>query len=526
MAGKPAAHYEFELDLSRPLSSRDWKSAYISFIDDIREKLGARSVHSIPILPAEQDEPTQWLDVVLRTTQNHAVRLRTRVNNLYKTGYRPENHHQWFELSDAAGKPQNLIDGSTNLGFSGGHDHLLSSNGGNWSWKQVNVGLTPLREAVDNLSRTADRRERARSLLVASLMINEAIKFNDVRDFFAGLYSESSVFPSEYVNLVRGWGNISARLRNSHDSDDLARELNISENNLGIRTLLDATGTVGVIKDCHARLVKKRMLVNPKGYRGVPQGQPLVEVLSVSINNSTTTSGESSLYGTIKVTDGLFSQYIYDRSRDNSERIYAGDTILLTGPTRSISALDSFTIDVDLTDKNSVSSDKFSYGQVSWNVYLTAANEYDKPLLMDIGDKSGSVTVNYIVLSNAVQATVEVTLINTGDEKDFAEVYGLITARSSKFSNESMLFWKTKNDDDIKVSANQLLPLMRSAIAVSLDSSLVIRAELFDRDTRTNSSKEIANGTLTFAPYLSGTYTESISGKCGEIQVKVTWKDI
>ncbi|XP_057958613.1 uncharacterized protein LOC131151386 [Malania oleifera] len=230
------------------------------------------------------------------------------------------------------------------------------------------------------------------------------------------------------------------------------------------------------------------------------EGQPLVELFSVTLNG---TDSEIYLYGTITVTDGLLCQYIYDRNRNNPEPIYAGDTILLNGPPRSISAVDSFTIDVDLADENKVSSNgEISYGQGSWNVYLTATNEYDKPLSMDIEGKNGSVTLSYIVFSNAVEATVQVTLIHA-DGKNTAEVFGLITARSDKVSNESMLFWKTSNENDLQVNLNGPIPLLRSAVAVPLDSSLIIRAELSNRERETNSNKEIAHDEIVFAPYLS-----------------------
>ncbi|CAL5444789.1 unnamed protein product [Camellia sinensis] len=50
------------------------------------------------------------------------------------------------------------------------------------------------------------------------------------------------------------------------------------------------------------------------------------------------------LYGTFTVTDGQSSQSIYNRSRDHYESISPGQIALLTGPTRSISACDSFTM--------------------------------------------------------------------------------------------------------------------------------------------------------------------------------------
>ncbi|XP_057958714.1 uncharacterized protein LOC131151491 [Malania oleifera] len=294
-------------------------------------------------------------------------------------------------------------------------------------------------------------------------------------------------------------------------------ELNIPENAMGIQTLVQAMLLLGIIKD--SALGGKRMLLSSVAHRSTTmEGQPLVELFSITLNG---TDGEIYLYGTITVTDGLLCQYIYDRNMNNPESIYAGDTILLSGPPRSISALDSFTIDVDL----SASNDEISYGQGSWNVYLTATNEYDKPLSMDIEGKNGLVTLSYIVFSNAVEATVQVTLVNA-DGKETAEVFGLITARSDKVSNESMLFWKTSNENDLQVNLNGPIPSLRSAVAVPLDSSFIIRAELSNRDKETNSNKEIAHDEVVFAPYPTGSYTKNIFGKYGEVQVEVIWENI
>ncbi|XP_057958717.1 uncharacterized protein LOC131151494 [Malania oleifera] len=514
---KTPVYYEFELEIPDEFPDGDWE-AYRNLINHIREVLAVRRVHSIPMLANEEDRPSTWIDIKLRTSDDYAVWFRTRADNLYLVGYRLHDQQQWFEFSDENEKPQDLIGGSKSLGHSGSYDALMGRRAGNWEWEHVNVGLFSLRQAVESLQ-YANRQQRARSLQLVIMMINEAIRLNDIRDFFT-VHTEENVFPSEFINQMRGWGNVSARVRNLEENADPNMELIIPENSMGLRTILQAIALLGIIKDCHVRHLRgNRMLLSSIAYRSTtPQGQQLVELFSVTLNG---TSGEIYLYGTITVTDGLLSQYIYNRNRNNPEAIYANDTLLLSGPPRSISALDSFTIDVDLLASN----EEISYGQGSWNVYLTATNEYDKPLSTDIEGRNGSVRLSYIVFSNAVQATVEVTLVNA-DGKNTADVFGIITARSDKVSNESMLFWKTSNENNLQVSLNRPVSLLRSAVAVPLDSSLRIRAQLFDRDRESNSNKEIAHDTVAFPPYLSGTHTRNISGRHGQVQVKVTWKNI
>ncbi|XP_057958721.1 uncharacterized protein LOC131151497 [Malania oleifera] len=510
-------YIEFELEIPDEIPDGDWE-AYRDLIDRIREAVAVRTVQSIPVLANEERTPSTWIDINLRLandSRGSSVWFRTRADNLYLVGYRLHNQQQWFEFSDENGKAQNLIDRSTNLGFSGSYGSLMNRRAGNWEWEDVMVGLFPLRRAIENIYNT-ERRDRARSLQVVILMINEAIRLNNIRNFFTENTYEIA-FPSEFVNHVHGWGNISERVRDVDENADPNMELNIPENSMGIQTLAQAIVLLGIIKD--SALGGKRMLLSSVVHRSTtPQGQQLVELFSVTLNG---TSGEIYLYGTITVTDGLLSQYIYNRNRNNPEAIYANDTLLLSGPPRSISALDSFTIDVDLLASN----DEISYGQGSWNVYLTATNEYDKPLSTDIEGRNGSVRLSYIVFSNAVQATVEVTLVNA-DGKNTADVFGIITARSDKVSNESMLFWKTSNENNLQVSLNRPVSLLRSAVAVPLDSSLRIRAQLLDRDRQSNSNKEIAHDTVAFPPSLSGTLTRNISGRHGQVQVKVTWKNI
>ncbi|CAL5391801.1 unnamed protein product [Camellia sinensis] len=239
-------------------------------------------------------------------------------------------------------------------------------------------------------------------------------------------------------------------------------------------------------------------------------GRPMVEVFSVRINRI---DGEK-LYGTITVTDGLSTQFIYNRSRDHYESISPGETALLTGPARSISASDSFTIDVALKDKDKLSpDDDVSSEQIPWNVY--DSNKYNEPLYDDVPGKNGSVTVNYVVLRKALEATVEVTLVNRGGENSLP-VYGLLTARNGNFMNESVLFRK-KSDEHVDVRPEQPIPLSRSVVAVPSNSSLIVWAGLMDHNG------EIAKGTAEFPAQLSGTAQKNIFGQDGEIRVKVTW---
>ncbi|XP_057954131.1 60 kDa jasmonate-induced protein-like [Malania oleifera] len=513
--------FTVELDLSnRP--TRHWPT-YKSFIKDLRRRLGVRFSHNRPVLPPETRTPSRWFEVILRTGEDYAVRFFMRGDNLYLVGYRMENGQEWYEFTetDDEGNIQRLIPGSTLLGFSGNYKALLSA--ANRSWEDVRVSWNDLRMAVGNLN-TDEGRQRARSLLNVIIMINEAIRFEHLSDYFSANCDESLPFSSSFQSLVRKWGNLSGRLLRADMDPDLYYFRLPDPNYLEIHTAEQAAAALGILKDCVSRVQSLRRVPRMAMNDGDElYGVPLVEVFSVRIN--TGYGDQVGLCGMVTVTDGLSCQYIYNKTREDPESIYTGDTILLTGPARPISAYDSFIIDFNLIDVcRGPSYDEISNGQISWNVFVTT-NAYDKPLLKDVEGKNGSVTVNYVVLRNAVEATVEITLIN-GDQKDPTEVYGLITARSDKFPNESTLFRKTSEDEDIELRPGNDIPLLRSAVAVPLNSSqLTVRAELFNRDREAISSKEIANGTAVFPTSLSGTSAKSIFGKYGEIQVKVTWID-
>ncbi|KAL7265713.1 hypothetical protein ACSBR1_003489 [Camellia fascicularis] len=196
-------------------------------------------------------------------------------------------------------------------------------------------------------------------------------------------------------------------------------------------------------------------------------GRPMVEVFSVRINHI---DGEK-LYGTITVTDGLSTQSIYNRSRDHYESISLGQTTLLTGPARSISASDSFTIDVALKDKDKLSPDD------------DVSKWFGDGQLRSVEESARGYCGSYARRPSG---------------KNSLPVYGLLTARNGNFMNESVLFRK-KSDEHVDVRPEQSIPLSRSVVAVPSNSSLIVWAVLMDHNG------EIAKGTAEFPAQLSGT---------------------
>ncbi|CAL5378896.1 unnamed protein product [Camellia sinensis] len=502
---------EFTVEFNVESSS----GAYRDFIEGLRVQLRERFSHNLPVLPPQQNPPTRWFDVVLRTNNdNHLIRLRIRRDNLYVDGYQMYNSTQWWEFGRTSSTSR-LIVGSELLGFEGGYNALQDAAGQRMN--RIDLGQTPLTAAVNRLALPTTSTTRARSLIVVIQMISESLRFTRISDHLIATFSSSSPPPNWMLALEHGWGDLSAALlRADADPNNFFRLP--QPNAMNIVSALDAVSVLGILLRS-TRASPSSSLIRAL-LATLVVGRPLVEVFTVRINNIDE-EDPGQLYGTITVTDGLSSQYIYNRSRDNYESISPRDTTLLIGPiARSFSAYGSFTIDVALKDKDKLSpDDDVSSGQISWNVF-NITNEYDKPLYDDVPGKYGSVTVNYVVLSDAVEATVEVTLIN-GDGENSADVYGLITARNGNFMNESVLFRKISNEH-IDVKPGHPIPLSRSVVAVPRNSSLIVRADLMDHDNL-SPDDEIANGTARFPAQLSGTSQKNISGKYGEIQVKVTW---
>ncbi|KAK9292814.1 hypothetical protein L1049_020794 [Liquidambar formosana] len=160
--------------------------------------------------------------------------------------------------------------------------------------------------------------------------------------------------------------------------------------------------------------------------------------------------------------------------------------------------------------------------QIMWHSH-NLPKDYDTFLFEEVKGLFSWEKLCYVVFLDATTATLEVTLIN-GEEENSTKLYGKLTARNGDFLDESAakseLFCKTLAEN-IVVSRGQLIPLSRSLVAVSLDSYLIVEAELWDSFNGNEIAKGIAE--IPAQPYGTGTSEKTICGEYGEIKVKVTW---
>ncbi|XP_028792480.1 ribosome-inactivating protein charybdin-like [Neltuma alba] len=321
---------EFTEELNVETSTR---GDYRDFIQNLRRRLGVRSSHNRPALAVQRNPPTRFFDLVLRTN-DHSVSFRFRMDNLYLLGYQMENG-QWLEFDnrDRNNQPVHLITepGTNFLGFDGSYGGL--ERAAHQTTEQMRVGVHSLDYAINQLAVTTSGEARARSLVVVIMMICESTRlipvFNYVADSFDNRPrttrdSEGQIQPW-IMDLVRSWDPLSSALLRADAYPEERFQLGpnnirIPPENREIRTMADAIAILGILLG---------LCFYPKGPKRLPRmasaddddgqcflGLPLLQVFSVQINNI---DGEDpgQLYGTIILENGLYTQFIYNRTSDN-----------------------------------------------------------------------------------------------------------------------------------------------------------------------------------------------------------------
>ncbi|KAK9279551.1 hypothetical protein L1049_013230 [Liquidambar formosana] len=360
-------------------TTSDW-AAYRRFIEGLRRELTVRFnlsfSHNRPILPPQQNPPTQWSDINLKKLNENrdslrVITLRIRMCNLYLDGYQMGTSEQWMDFGNNT--TPKLIPGSSPLNFDG--SYVTSQRVGGPRRDDVKLSQNNFKKVVYQLATSTDSEVRAQSLLVMIQMICESIRFIRISNYLATTFKQDLTAPDWMLALENGWGDLSAALLNA-DADPECGFYLPPDNPMHITMAEQAVAIIAML--VQGSPSERAFLDGVVKDGKYPQRRPLVEVFSVRINDNISGQDPVDLYGTITVTDGLGCQNIYNRKRENYESIHPGETALLTGPVRSISAYGSFTINVALMDDSERSpNDEFSDKQISWNVFNTT-NEYDK----------------------------------------------------------------------------------------------------------------------------------------------------
>ncbi|CAG9989175.1 unnamed protein product [Clonostachys byssicola] len=249
-------------------------------------------------------------------------------------------------------------------------------------------------------------------------------------------------------------------------------------------------------------------------YSTFAQGQPLLEIFYVRINSF---DGEvpGQLYGAITVTDSARTHGIWEHKQDKYVEIYPGDNVLLEGPDGPLSAADEFYIQLHLRDYD---DDSIAEDTVVFNP-LDSLTEYDVFRNREVAGNNGSVTVGYVAITDGLYAQITVILID-GDGNNPAKVYGEITAKNGY--GQSELFRKSNSSQHVDVKPQHEIPLSRTVIAVPTTGTLRVDANLWEHDA-TSGDDEIAFGSVEFQPLYKMSEKKTITGECGEVEVRVSW---
>lgn len=471
--------------------------SYRSFIVRLRNKVkDVKRSHGLPVLPLQETTPTKFFEVVL-TSGTKSLSLRLRRDNLYLIAYGRGNggNVQWNEFNDTG----RLILGSNILPFGSNYQELVQR--ANQRRDKLQLGQAKLMGAVEELAKiNPSDADQAKSLLVIIGMVCESVRLEAICDHIVThYYSDDNPHP-QIEQLENLWSGLSAALF-AHDQNPQTPIPNNIPIGLNITTYPGIVEVLGILHQARPRLVE------------------VFDMRILNINGEGEDRGQ--LYGTVTAANGLQSDCIYRRDREDHESIEAGQHASLNGPSRTISASDDFTIDFNLMNKGAPSpNDQIARSRIAWNAN-DQTNKYDELRTDTINSHYGSVALDYVVMSNAAEALVEVVLVNK-DREDPADVYGEIYAQTSSFPDKRIKLFRRESHDHVGVHLHSCVPLLRSALAVPMDASLTISASLGDHG-RTSPDKEVANGTAEFKPATLQSASGLITGQHGKLEVRVSW---
>ncbi|KNA22835.1 hypothetical protein SOVF_030430 [Spinacia oleracea] len=195
------------------------------------------------------------------------------------------------------------------------------------------------------------------------------------------------------------------------------------------------------------------------------------------------------------ITDGIYDVFCCD----NGNYVYADGSkkILRLEERRRCYVGEKFGIHFDLKDLSGL---EISCGYLSY-CYYTATSWQDKRICSVVRGEYGFAVVHYAMFSDALQAKVKVTF--SSDNGCDHLISGSISARYSGYgydtSYEKKYFHSILFDDDefVEISNGGEVPLLKSAVAVPENNSLVVKAYI-----RVKVAGKIVklNGKATFKP--------------------------
>ncbi|KAM3370404.1 hypothetical protein ACQJBY_017991 [Aegilops geniculata] len=542
-----------EMTVSFDLSAEHPAQAFRQLLDDVRARLRVPGqpllLDNAGRLPQQEDVPTRFMDLVLRTAE-HGITLRLRMDNLYVLGFRNGiDQGTWFEFRDDNRNPGRLITDSTPLGFGGGYrgDGLGSIDESTQLGGRPDVEVAIEMLATHGNGATVDDNTLKTYLRALILHFVESMRFTEVAQQVAGLLADGEEASGSQANvpgpmgtwlafLVRHWGDLSTLLLVAandavQDPQVLAQRFrDFATENFGyggINTALEAAQALGLVllTNSHARSLRPRRSVEDNADH-VPAGITLVEIIAVTVPRIDD-EDPGNLYGSISVDDGFGSQQLLYTGSFHAQSVGPGGLVKLTGPGRGISGSDGFVIDFNLWDfdLNLSYDDEVSKGAVVWNSLMATSDQYDEVQSRTIDGANGQVEISFAVVTDAAIATVEIVILDSSE--DSPNVYGVIQAgttlkRRHGLSRPFTTLLDLEDDQSVSVAKGSAVPLETKVVVVQMNTVMLLEATLMDRNL-IFAKEQIAKGSVEFKPRLTGEDTAELTGKKGRVMVRITW---
>ncbi|CAL4893281.1 unnamed protein product [Urochloa decumbens] len=512
------------------------EDTYTSFIDVLRAKLADHpnpdNVEGRPVLAKQSfpQEPARWMYCNLSAVEDKektTTTLAVRDDNVYLIGFKAHSGN-WYEFG-FNGKTVPMIPGSTFLECDVDYRSLVGGS----SSKEVKANLVKMQlgksfaeESVNRLSgyvQEAGAPDADTKLDLARLivMVCESARMISISNTVNDGWASESKISEQQVDYLWNWGLMSQALLGRREYGDKyiwPKKLNKIE----IRNTEDALSVVQLLlnKPAPPPLQQQQLVAKANKEEDEALGQTLVEVFSVRANLP--------FIGTVAVFDGRRGQIIYHCNND-LPRTQEVDEVVLTGPYRAISALGGNctvqVFDIDSSEEGALSAAGESInagGMLQLQCWDDDSAVHVTPLTRDISTAHGPVTVTYAVLSNAVEATIQVKLrlANAG-----THVYGKVTVSSKlkALDGVASVLFSRDSDHTVAVSTDDAtVPLARHVLAAQLGWPLVVEA------TFHTAEENVVRGKFEFDPELSGEHVKLASDEQehGTVEVKVTWSDI
>ncbi|KAF7033967.1 hypothetical protein CFC21_045029 [Triticum aestivum] len=503
---------------------------YAQVIGNLRDVLAdhesPEEVAGHPVLGEQKHPgvPKRWMHIKLVAGSKETT-LAVRDDNVYLIGFQSKNG-RWYELG-FQGETKRIIPGSTFLGCDVTYSKLLEVNSGCQEQKNrrvreqivsLKLGRTSAIDAVGILSvynqgeGVAVDTVTRRALVHLILMFCEATRM--IPFFNTVVASWDNEEPTEgHIQMVDSvyiwnWGIMSGALLDWRETEpnytrctrcrSSASQKEKGEKQEGKAkedTNNDGNGDdtgAGDDNGGHEKKGNGKLLPQGSGTDAQTKrsgfGRPLVQVFGVR--------ADLHVVGTIAVFDGKRGQIIYKNHASISNDPSQSESMIdlaLTGPYRGISADGSFAVQVDGIPTTGASDEsKNVAGEMLWDCYSDNV-VYNMVLTHGIprfptatGTTTNIAEVTYAVLSNAVEATVQVELKLKGDkESTTACVHGEITAHYEHYKDHSILLFSSTEDKEMELKVPACggfisipIPLRRSVIAAPVGSSLQINVKI------------------------------------------------